>query len=79
METITTDGLTLTRDESTELCIHHLRLAAMFFEAGGSYGEHLEELHRQFKTSKSERPWLAPAEHWLREITDEYDRMNVFG
>ena len=34
MKTVQTDGLVVTADEALEHCIHHLRLAALFFEAG---------------------------------------------
>lgn len=47
-ERFQTDGIAVTRDEAAELCIHHLQLAAKFFEvvAEPSTPRLLEELER---------------------------------
>jgi hypothetical protein len=54
---LNSDGLQVTRDEATELLIHHLRLAAVFFEcASESLDELQAELLRQCPIEDLQRP-----------------------
>jgi hypothetical protein len=51
------DGLQVTRDEATELCIHHLRLAATFFECGSQdEANFFTELDRQCPIEDLQKP-----------------------
>lgn len=71
IETFQTDGLKVTRDEATELCIHHLRLAAIFFECGAKeLSPWLEELRRQCPLDDLQ---YSAMRKFLEEIFDSYE------
>lgn len=74
---IFTDGLGVTQDEAVELCVHHLRLAALFFEAGGNAESFVEEVIRNSRGRQYERPWAGPALAWIKSISDEYVAMET--
>ncbi len=70
---IQTDGFRVTRDEAVELCIHHLRLAAMFFEAVPEDTTDLKtECKRIFKAAEADIA-LPAALHFIETIEKAYE------
>lgn len=74
MKKLNLDAPTTTADEATEFCVHHLRLAAMYFEAvpddkNRSLGL---EIIRQCKDDSRA---LEPALVWATAIYQYYDRL----
>lgn len=81
MKTIQTDGLVVTQDEALEHCIHHLRLAALFFEAGP---DPLADWETEFKrictqgkehSGRAYPPELKAGLTFLRTIHATYEEM----
>jgi hypothetical protein len=72
---IQTDGYNTTPDEAVELCIHHLRLAAMFFEGTPDdkglqlYGE----LQRQVPVKDS--IMVLAATNFITDLTKSYQEL----
>jgi hypothetical protein len=72
-ERVHTDSLHLTRDEAAELMIHHLRLAAMLFEAtpednGTQVNDEIDRLH-------GTEIWAPAARMFNSSLVDAYNRM----
>ena len=79
-ETILTDGIRVTRDEAVELCLHHLNLAAKFFEA--SPDDNNEQINREAERilrdpdlPDFDTPELVAARAWLKVIHAQYEIM----
>ena len=78
---VSTDGFPIQRDMAVEAVVHHLRLAAMFFEAlpdGNEFEMLKEELFRQ--KDLTEKPgivpvWLNPACTWAALMHESYEKM----
>ena len=65
-----------TRDEATELCVYHLRMAAALFQLiPDDQNESLRaEIVRQTKGDLDEID-IAPAMVWAQKMLDAYDEM----
>ena len=75
-ERVAVDVPRVTRDEAVELVIHHLRLAAMFFEA--TPDDDAQQLHDEImRISKGETvaPWRDAALKFCHEINAIYNKM----
>lgn len=73
----------VTRDEAVELCVHHLQLAAAYFEATpDDAGLQLaEEIERAVRASASgtipdDPPWARAAHAWAEAIKWVFESMN---
>lgn len=75
-ERLSCDGLTMTRDEATELCVYHLRQAAALFELIPDDGNVAlkQELDRQHHRENIETS-LVPARAWADAILKAYEDM----
>lgn len=74
MKTVHTNGPDVTPDEATELCIHHLRLAAMFYESAPDDNNMSinAEIERQCKQDQRS---LKPALTWASSISVYYKKI----
>lgn len=66
-----------TRDEATELCVHHLRLAAAFYQMTpeDNNASLLSEIKRQCDGDEfSEKP----AKEWAAKILKMYERLKKY-
>lgn len=70
---VTTDGLEVTRDEGVELMVHHLMLAALFFETTpDDKGDQIyEEIARRMTGQSSRNASVI----FTRTITETYEAM----
>lgn len=79
IERIESDSFNLSTDEAVEFTVHHLRLAALFFEATPEdAGEQLrEEIERMAKlTNPAYRdPWVEAARAFVDRITHTFEGM----
>lgn len=77
--TIRTDGLTVTRDEATELMVHHLRLAQLFYEASPKKDADLisetKRIMDRYDIPGYQPPELVAALAWLETINKVYNDM----
>lgn len=64
----------LTRDEATELCVYHLRMAAAYFQLVPDDGNKSlqEEIKRQCDDDECAD---LPAQVWAEKIFDIYEKM----
>ncbi len=79
-ELINTDSLKVTRDEATELCIHHLRLAGMFFESGSDnlkdFCDELDRIaRREVPGIDYTPPWQIAAADFLHKINSVHEEL----
>lgn len=72
----------VSRDEAVELCIHHLQLAAAYFEAtpDDAGAQMQEEIKRAVSASASgtgpdDPPWARAARTWTEVLTWVFERM----
>lgn len=77
MKTVNTDGLEVTQDEALEFAIHHLRLAALFFEAGPDSYKIWEEEIKRILSRGLDTPAQHAALDWLSSIHRIYEKMKV--
>lgn len=78
MKKITTGEYRLTRDEAAKLCIHHIRLAIMFFESTPEDINHLlSELSRQMydEGTKDHELGYRSAIIFLQHVASEYEAL----
>ena len=66
-------------DEAVEFCIHHLRLAALFFEATPNDKDDQlhEEIGRIVKNQRFpiEEPWVTAAKNFVDRLTITHEAM----
>lgn len=63
-----------TRDEATELCVYHLRMAASFFQLVPDDGN--QSLQAEIKRQCEDDPVCdLPAQTWADKIFDMYEQM----
>lgn len=80
---VNTDSYTTSRDEALELCIHHLRLAALFFEAGpeplADWENEMKRIMKKVEGASGRKfpPELKAGLLWLRCMHETYEQMKV--
>lgn len=72
MKRVSTDGLEVTRDEALELCVHHLKLACLLFEAIPDDAEDGREFGRLI--AQGGRP-IEPCVTWFEEMVEHYQKL----
>lgn len=67
------DAPEITRDEATELCVHHLRMAAALFQVvpDDNNSSIVDEIHRQCAEDIEKFPALA----WVQQIHRMYEKL----
>jgi hypothetical protein len=81
MKRLHIDVPSVTPDEACELVIHHLRLAAAYFEATphDQCVQLLQEAHRQRAVELASpwwaSPWWAPAVDFIKGLQIEYEHV----
>lgn len=77
--TIHTDCLIVTMHEATELMVHHLRLAQLFYEASSKKDDVLVEetkrIMNRYDIPGYDPPELIAAMAWLKAINETYNNM----
>lgn len=70
------DGPKVTRDEATELCVYHLRLAAALYQVVPEDDNFAlsHELERQF-ASDIDHVAIEPAKAWAQLMLDGYNKV----
>lgn len=75
---LNSDSIKCTEDEATELCIHHLNLAGLFFEMSPDDNNEalMEELERKRKQNGGYRePWMEAAVMFIGSLLVNYEGM----
>lgn len=78
MKTVGLDAPRVTADEAVELCIHHLQLAAMYFEATPDDTEQLLTEARRImlrEVPSYDTPGYHAAVVWIADIAATYNQM----
>ncbi len=77
-DVLNSDGMQLTQDEATELCVHHLRLARIFFEVTpDDNGAALEEEIKRTILKRDGEEHAQAALLWVRAETEYYESLKV--